>query len=105
LDEEYLRSSYLFRAGCQYDLAQYAAAIKEYEGAASRFAGSLTAVQAYVQVVNSHLALNQVAQARAAAERARWLLQKIPDDAFGHDPLALSRQYYSDLLDLRRFGP
>lgn len=105
LDEEYVRNSYLYRADCQYDLGQYPAAIKLYELTAARFTSSLTAIQAYVQVVNSYVALKQNGQARAAAERARWMLQRMPDEAFGQPPLALSRKYYADLLDMRKFGP
>jgi len=44
-------------------------------------------------------------QARAAAERARWILQRIPDDAFGQGPLALSRQYYADVFKIGQINP
>jgi tetratricopeptide (TPR) repeat protein len=88
----------LYRADCAYDLADYGTAIKLYEQAATRFATSVTAAEAYVQVINAHLAMKEVGQARAAAERGRWILQKIPDDQFGKGPLALSRQYYEGIL-------
>jgi tetratricopeptide (TPR) repeat protein len=97
-----LRFSYLYRADCSFDLADYPNAIKQYDAAASRFAQSITAVEAYVQIVNAYLAMNQPAQAAAAAERARLILQRIPDAAFGKSPLALSRNYYEDVFRIAK---
>jgi len=102
LDEEYLRTAYMNRAECYYDLGEYAAAIKQYDGVATRFAQSISAVEAYIQIVNSYLALREPTQAAAAAERARWLLKRVPDDEFGKGPLALSRQYYEDFFKLTK---
>jgi tetratricopeptide (TPR) repeat protein len=98
LEQQYLRYSYLYRADCVFELGDYQQAVKLYDQAASRFASSITAVDAYVQIVNSYLALHEPAQARAAAERARWLLKRIPDTAFGQPPLRLSRDYYEALF-------
>jgi tetratricopeptide (TPR) repeat protein len=95
---EYLRTAYLDRASCYYELADYAGAIKQYDAAAARFPQDVLAVEAYVQIVNSYMALQQPAQASAAAERARWVLKRIPDDAFGKGPLALTRGYYENVL-------
>jgi tetratricopeptide (TPR) repeat protein len=97
-----LRFSYLYRADCSFDLANYADAIKQYDAAASRFAQSITAAEAYVQIVNAYVAMQQPAQATAAAERARLILQRIPDDAFGKSPLALSRSYYEDMFRIAK---
>jgi tetratricopeptide (TPR) repeat protein len=106
-DEQYLRKAYMDRGECRYELGEYAAAIKLYDQAAARFAQDVTAVEAYVQIINAYRALNQPAQASAAAERARWVLKRIPDAQFGPGAggaLALSRQYYEDFLTLAK-GP
>ncbi len=81
LQEDYLRQAYLNQADCLFELGDYSAAVKQYDQAATRFPQTLVAMQAYVQVVNSYLAMNEPAQARAAAERVRWMLQRIPDEA------------------------
>jgi len=99
---DYLRYSHLYRADCSYDLQDYRTAIKLYDAAASRFGQSLTAVEAYVQIVNAYLALQEPRQAAAAAERARWILQRVPDEAFGQAPLALGRAYFEDVLRIAK---
>jgi tetratricopeptide (TPR) repeat protein len=97
LDADYHRTAYLDRAACTYELAEYPAAIKLYDAIAARFPTEPLAVQAYVQIVNAYLALQESTQAAAAAERARWVLKRIPDDAFAKAP-GPSRQYYEDFL-------
>lgn len=98
LDGEYLRTAYLDRAACTYELGEYPAAIKLYDAIAARFATEPLAVESYVQIVNAYLALQESAQAAAAAERARWVLKRIPEDAFPKGPGALGRPYYEDFL-------
>jgi len=105
VDDDYLRFSYLYRADCYFDLGDYPKAIKLYDQTAARFGQTLTAMEAYLQVVNAYLALKEPEQAAAAAERARWVLKRIPDDAFGKGPLAFSRRYYEDILKLGHVGP
>jgi tetratricopeptide (TPR) repeat protein len=97
-EDEYLRYSHLNRAECYFDLNQYAAAVKLYDDVATRYAQSLTAVEAYVQIVRAYNAMDQGSQAKAAAERARWVLKRIPEEAFGRPPLGLSREYYEKFL-------
>ncbi len=99
-DEDYLRTSYMSRAQCFYDLGDFPEAVKLYNQTATRFAQNVTAIEAYVQIINAYLALKEPRQASAAAERARWILKRIPDEEFGKGPLPLSRQYYEDFLKL-----
>ena len=100
LDEGYLRSAYMNRSECSFELEDYATAVKQYDQTATRFSQTLTAVEAYVQIVNCFRAMKEPLQASAASERARWILKRVPDDEFGKPPLALSRQYYEDFLKL-----
>ncbi|HVS70097.1 MAG TPA: tetratricopeptide repeat protein [Phycisphaerae bacterium] len=100
VDAEYLRTAYLDRASCAYETQRYTDAIHLYDGVASRFPDELIAVDAYIQIVNTYLALQQPAEAAAAAERARWVLKRIPDDAFPKTPIALTRAYYENFLKI-----
>ena len=102
LQEEFLRTSYMDRAGCAYALGDFSAAIKLYDVAATRFSQDVTAVEAYLQIVNAYQAMKQPAQASAAAERARWVLKRIPEDAFGKGTVKLTRQYYEGLLAMSK---
>lgn len=100
MDQDYLEYSYLYRADCVFDLGDYAGAVKLYDTAATRFTQSITAIDAYVQIVNGYTALKQPAQASAAAERARWLLKRVPDEAFKRGMLGLDRKYYDKFFRL-----
>lgn len=108
LEEAYVRNSHMNRAACFYDRGEYAAAIKLYDEAATRFSEEALAARAYVQIVNAYLALKEPTQAAAAAERGRWILKRIPDEAFtatrgetpGMDRPRSGRAYYDRLLTL-----
>ncbi len=102
VEGNYLEFSYLYRADCMYDLADYSAAVKLYDAAATRFNQSVTTADAYVQIVNCYLALKEPAQAAAAAERARLLIKRIPDDAFKRGILGLDRKYYDKFFRMGR---
>ncbi|MCL2646465.1 MAG: tetratricopeptide repeat protein [Phycisphaerales bacterium] len=104
LEETMLRASYMDRAGCYFAAGDYAMAIKLYDLAATRFSQDITAADAYVQIINSYAALQQSAEARAAAERGWWIVKRIPDEAFGKTggPVPLTRKFYEDFLAMRR---
>ena len=105
LDNGYLLTSYMDRAECYYQRGEYETAIKFYDQAAARFSEDVSAVEAYVQIVNAYLALKQTAQAGAAAERGLWILKRVPDSAFAAragsgDGGQGDRSYYERLLTL-----
>ena len=77
-------------------------AIRMYDLAATRFALDVNAADDYVHIVNAYRSSQQPAQAAAAAQRAQWVIKRIPDEAFGKGPLPLSRQYYEDFLKLNQ---
>jgi tetratricopeptide (TPR) repeat protein len=102
LEETYLRSSYMDRGECAFELEDYAGAIKLYDQTATRFAQNAVAIDAYLQVVNCYMAMKQPKQASAAAERAQWILKRIPDEEFGKGSLGLKRGYYEELLRMAK---
>jgi len=78
---------------------------------ATRFSEEALAVRACVQIVNAYLALKEPTQAEAAAKRGRWILKRIPDEAFaseaapGSAPVSprnstAARAYYDRLLTM-----
>jgi len=111
LEAAYVRRSYMNRAQCYFDRGDYATAIKLYDEAATRFSEEALAVRACVQIVNAYLALKEPTQAEAAAKRGRWILKRIPDEAFaseaapGSAPVSprnstAARAYYDRLLTM-----
>jgi len=99
LDGLYLRNSYFFRADCAFDLGDYERAVELYDAAALRYRDQPEAVAAYVQTVNCYLRLNRPDQARSANERAKWLLRKLPAEAFARRPLPLDKRYFAAWLE------
>ena len=99
LDLLYLRNSYFFRADCLFDLGRFSEALDLYEVAALKYANQPEAIAAHVQIVNCYVKLNQLEQARAANERAKWLLKKLPADSFSRRPLPMDKDYLSKWLD------
>ncbi|MEM6315005.1 MAG: tetratricopeptide repeat protein, partial [Planctomycetota bacterium] len=69
-------------ADCMYDLGEYAQAIELYNAAAYRYQDDPAALGAYVQIINAHVKLGQKEQARTVNERVKWLVKRMPDDAF-----------------------
>jgi tetratricopeptide (TPR) repeat protein len=82
LDRLYLKLSHFYRADCTYDIGQYEEAIRLYDAAALRYQDDPSALAGYVQIVNAYAALGRPEDARAANERLRWLLQRMPPEAF-----------------------
>jgi tetratricopeptide (TPR) repeat protein len=94
LETVYLRQCYLYRADCLFDLGRYREAIQLYEAAVMRYQLTPTALGAFVQILNCHLKLGNLADARFTNERAVWQLRKIPDDALAAGPAALTRDQW-----------
>lgn len=109
LDKLYLKLSHFYRADCLYDLGDYKSAIKLYDAAALRYQDDPSALAAYVQIVNSWCELGQLDEARTANERAKWLLRKMPADAFDGAGLEMSKAYWEQWLKWTNragmFGP
>jgi tetratricopeptide (TPR) repeat protein len=97
-DQLYLKLAHFYRADCLYDLADYAEAIKAYDAAAFRYQEDPSALAAYVQIVNSYCALGKVEEARTANERAKWLLRRMPQEAFTDGSFSMPKAYWEQWL-------
>lgn len=98
LDKLHQKLSHFYRADCLYDLGKFAEAIKLYDNAAMKYQDDPSALAAYVQIVNSYCALGRVAEARTANERAKWLLKKIPPEAFDSGQFSMPKAYWEQWL-------
>ena len=99
VDRTYERLAWFYRADCLYDLGRYDEAIDLYDAAAFRYQDDPSSLSAYVQIVNSHVAMGRTEQARVANERAKWLLRRIPPESFQDGRLALGREQWEQWLE------
>lgn len=98
LEKLYQKLSFFYRADCAYDLKDYAEAIKLYDAATLRYQDDPSSVAAYVQVVNAYVALGRPDDAKTANERAKWLLRRMPAEAFEAGKAAISKEYWNQWL-------
>jgi tetratricopeptide (TPR) repeat protein len=94
-----LKLSHFYRADCLYDLGDYGAAVKLYDAAAFRYQDDPSALAAYVQIVNAYCAMGKVEEAKTANERAKWLLRRMPPEAFTDGSFAMPKQYWDQWLN------
>ena len=97
-DRLYLKLAHFYRADCMYDLGDFADAIRLYDQAAFRYQDDPSALAAYVQIVNANCALGRLEEARTANERAKYLLKRIPDEAFDDGSFTMPKAYYQQWL-------
>jgi tetratricopeptide (TPR) repeat protein len=98
LDKLYLKLGHFYRGDCVYDLGDYAEAIKLYGDAAFRYQDDSLALAAYVQIVNSNVALGKTEEAKAANERAKWMLRRMPAEAFSDSSFGMPKPYWEQWL-------
>jgi tetratricopeptide (TPR) repeat protein len=98
IDQLYLKLSHFYRADCLYDLGEYDQAIRLYDTAALKYQDDPSALAAYVQIVNAYCALGKVDEAKTANERAKWLLRRIPQEAFADGSFSMPKQYWEQWL-------
>jgi tetratricopeptide (TPR) repeat protein len=98
IDQLYLRLAHFYRADCLYDLGEYAEAVKLYESAAFRYQDDPSSLAAYVQIVNAYTRLGRLDDARTANERAKYLLRRMPPEAFANGTFNMPRQYWEEWL-------
>lgn len=94
----YLRSSYLYRADCLFDLGDFAAAADGYREAQWRYEADPSAVSAGVQLYHCFVRLGNANEARMALARLGWLLKKLPDSAFEAKRGMSSKAYWEGLI-------
>jgi tetratricopeptide (TPR) repeat protein len=96
LDEVYQKLAHFYRADCAYDLAAYEEAIRLYDAAALRYQDDAGSLAAYVQIVNAYAALGRPDEAKAANERARTLLRRMPAAAFKEAQRTMPQKSWDD---------
>jgi hypothetical protein len=52
-----------------------------------------------VQIVNAYIALGKPLEAKAANERAKWMLRNMPPQAFDPEKSSLPKQYWDQWLN------
>jgi tetratricopeptide (TPR) repeat protein len=98
IDKLYLKLAHFYRADCLYDMGQYLDAIKLYDSAAFRYQDDPAALAAYVQIVNAYCAVGKIDEAKTANERAKWILRRMPPDAFKDGAFPMPKEYWSAWL-------
>jgi tetratricopeptide (TPR) repeat protein len=98
MDRLYLKLSCFSQADCVYDMGDYVEAIKLYGDAAFRYQDDVLSLGAYVQIVNANVAMGKPEEAKAANERATWMLRRMPAEAFSENAVGMSRPYWEQRL-------
>jgi tetratricopeptide (TPR) repeat protein len=98
IDKLYFKLAHFYRADCLYDMGQYLDAIKLYDEAAFRYQDDPAALAAYVQIVNGYCALGKIDEAKTANERAKWILRRMPSDAFKDGAFPMPKEYWAAWL-------
>ena len=98
IDKLYLKHAYFYRADCTFDLNDFTEAIRQYGDAAFRYQDDVASLAAYVQIVNANVSLGKVDEAKAANERAKWVLRRMPPEAFSGSSFGMPRKYWEDWL-------
>jgi len=98
LEQLFHRNAYFYRADAAFELGRFEQAIDLYDLAADRFEQHPAALVAMIQIVNAYCELDQLDKARLANERARWMLERIPDEKFDDPTLPMSREHWQDWL-------
>lgn len=98
VDKLYQKLSHFYRADCVYDLGNYEEAIKLYDQAAFRYQEDASSLAAYVQIVNSYCALGKINEAKTANERAKWLVRRMPPEAFKDEGFNMPKAYWEQWM-------
>ena len=101
LDKLYDKLATFYAGDCLFDLGKYQDAIDAYDRAVFKYQDDPRCVGAYVQIVNANLALGRTEQAKAANERAKWIVQRLPAGAFTDDSVGavMPREYWEKWLE------
>ncbi len=98
LEMTYFRNAYFFRGDCSYDLGRWDDAITLYDLAARKWENHPASLVALVQIVNAYCEQGAMQEARAANDRARYQLKRIPDEAFKDPSMPMGRKHWEDWL-------
>jgi len=82
LERLYLHLASLYEADCTFEMRDYREAIRLYEEAATSMKDTPRGLAAFVQIINCHVFLGQLSEARAALARALIQVDAMPAEAF-----------------------
>jgi tetratricopeptide (TPR) repeat protein len=80
------------------DFGPFAEALALYDRAAWEYQRDPIAMSAYMQMINCHLRMGDVAKARMTLQRARWALRNISDERFARYAPGEGRAFWEDYL-------
>jgi tetratricopeptide (TPR) repeat protein len=90
--------SHFYRADCLFDLGEFEEAIRLYDAAAFRYQNDPSSLAAFVQIVNAYCAMEKLDEARTANERAKWMLRRMPAEAFGEGAFSMPKGHWEQWL-------
>jgi len=102
-----VKMSYFYQADVIYDrsyvldpadVRPYVDALQKYDEAAWLYQYDPIAMSAYVQMINCHLRMGNVYEARRMLQRAGWALRNIPEERFKASLLLEGRSFWEDYL-------
>lgn len=91
LQQQVLRSAYLYQGHCAFDLENYEEAVGMYNAAAARFPEHHSSITALIQIVNCYYKLGDDKRMINAHNRAIVKLSQLPDSAFEEDDNLIDR--------------
>ncbi len=97
-EQIYLRNAYLYRADCAYQLEDWDQARTLYDTAAKRWENHPISLIALIQIVNAYAEQGNAKDARLANDRARFQLNRIPDEAFEGEMQLMKREPWRQWL-------
>lgn len=96
LEKVVLRNNYFYRADCAYKLGEYNEAIEWYDQAAKRWDKHPATLVARMQIVNAYCALEQFEDAKLELDKAQYIFNRLPQDAFEDSNLPITRKHWQD---------
>ena len=96
MDELYLKSAWLSRSDCLFDLQRYDKALDLYEATVLHYQLTPTALSAFVQIINCNVKLGNASDAKSAKQRAVWQLRKMDENMFANSNLGFSRKEWDE---------
>lgn len=98
LRPDYARLALFYQADCLFDLGRYEQALPLYEEAAWRYHDDPASLSAYVQVLNSYQRMGRHEDAWTALQRAKQLVNRIPEERFTLLSAGMTRSKWENYL-------
>lgn len=94
-----LRNAHFYTGDILSDLERYDDAVMAYDLARERYPGQAATLVALIQIVNAHMARDDLLRARTANERARRFYLSLPDAAWDDPSLPMDRADWEAWLE------